>query len=294
MNTHLMRQRLGFIGTGLMGGAMVERLIACGHAPAIWNLEPEKLAPLVARGAQAADSPAAVAARSDVVMLCVLDTAAVESVVFGPGGVAEAGSLGKVLVDHSTAMPEPTVRMAARLHDATGMNWVDAPVSGGPAFARDGQLTVMAGGEPGAVEAVLPVLRHYAARVTHMGPSGAGQMVKVINQAISGVGYVLMAEALRLAEASGIDAARVPECLRGGHADSTMLQFAFPKMLKREFEPPASLARQMLKDLHNVSAEAHRFGLDLPLVAAAEERFARYCEAGGAMRETASVYTLYE
>ena len=148
----------------------------------------------------------------------------------------------------------------------------------------------MAGGPEQAYDAVLPILAAYAANVTVMGPTGAGQTAKVINQAISGVSYVLMAEVLRLAEQSGIDAARIPDCLAGGHADSTMLHFAYPKMLARDFEPPASLASQMLKDLNNVGKEAHRLGLELPLIDSARARFDHYVAAGNGRKETASIY----
>ena len=285
--------RLGFIGLGIMGTAMVERLLAQGRKVTVWNLEPERVPPLTAKGATAAASPQAVAEASDIVLVCVLDTAAVEAVVFGKDGVASAASADKILIDHSTAMPLPTAEMAKRLAAETGMRWVDAPVSGGPAFAREGRLTIMAGGDKAAFDAVLPVMRDYAANATLMGPAGAGQMTKVINQGICGVTYVLMAEVLRLAEEGGIDAARIPDCLAGGHANSTLLHFAYPKMQQRDFEPPASLTRQMYKDLHNVGEEARRLALDLPLIGAAEDRFRRHAEAGNAMRETCSVYELY-
>ena len=150
--------------------------------------------------------------------------------VFGKDGIAGAANADKILVDHSTAMPLPTAEMAKRLAGQTGMRWVDAPLSGGPGFAREGKLTVMAGGEQAAFDAVLPVMRDYAQNMTLMGPAGAGQMTKVINQGICGVTYVLMAEVLRLAEEGGIDAARISDCLTGGHADSTLLHFAYPKM----------------------------------------------------------------
>lgn len=286
-------ERLGFIGLGLMGSAMAEMLLKAGRQVTVWNLEPERIEPLVDQGAIAAVSPAAVADASDVILVCVLDTPAVESVVFGANGIAESGTPDKLLIDHSTAGPLQTAEMARRLAASCGMSWVDAPVSGGPGFAREKRLTIMAGGAEDAFERARPLLDEYAANVTLMGPAGAGQMAKVINQGICGVSYVLMAEMLRLAELSGIDAARIPECLTGGHADSTMLHFAFPKMLARDFEPPASLSRQMLKDLRNVLEEADRLTLDLPLVSEAEQRFSRYADAGGAMRETASIYRLY-
>jgi 3-hydroxyisobutyrate dehydrogenase len=284
---------IGFIGLGLMGSAMAEVLLEDGRRLAVWNREPEALDAFAARGAAVAGNPAAVAAQADVVLLCVLDTDAVRDVTLGPGGVAEAGRPGALLVDHSTTMPKPTEAMARELEARCGMRWVDAPVSGGPGFARERRLTVMAGGAEADIDFLGPLLAAYAGKVTRVGEVGAGQAAKVINQAISGVSYVLMAEVLRLAEESGVDPARIPECLAGGHADSTMLRFAYPKMLERAFEPPASLASQMLKDLKNVRSEAERLGLDLPLVRAATERFAAYADEGGGRSETASIYNLY-
>lgn len=286
------KPRLGFIGLGLMGSAMAERLLQDGYELNVWNLEPERVTAFVEKGATAAESPAAVAAASDIVLLCVIDTPAVEAVVFGRDGVATAGQGATLLVDHSTAMPLPTAEMARRLQAEAGIEWVDAPVSGGPSFALKKQLTIMAGAEPEVFEQVKPILGSYAGNITLMGPTGAGQMAKVINQAITGVGYVLMAEVLRLAEASGIDAARIPQCLQGGHADSTMLRFAYPRMLERQFEPPLSRTKQMLKDLHAVEEEAARLSLDLPLIGAATDRFETYADAGGAA-DTSSIYRLY-
>lgn len=287
------KPRLGFIGLGLMGSAMAERLLQDGYELSVWNLEPEPVTAFVEKGAKAAASPAAVAAASDIVLLCVLDTPAVEAVVFGPEGVAAAGQGATLLVDHSTAMPLPTAEMARRLRAEAGIEWLDAPVSGGPSFALKKQLTIMAGGAPEVFKRVKPILKTYAGNITLMGPAGAGQMAKVINQAISGVSYVLMAEVLRLAEASGIDAARIPQCLHGGHADSTMLHFAYPRMLKRKFEPPLSRTKQMLKDLHAVEAEAARLSLELPLIGMAADRFEAYAEAGGEAADTSSIYRLY-
>ncbi len=284
------KPRLGFIGLGLMGRALAEQLAAAGYPLTVWNLEPERMAGFH----RTAGSPAEVAAHSDIVLLCVTDTAAVESVIFGPNGVAAAGRGATIVVDHSTAMPLPTAEMARRLKAATGADWVDAPVSGGPAFAREKRLTIMAGGEPTAFATVRPVLETYATNITLMGPPGAGQATKVLNQAVSGVSYVLMAEVLRLAEASGIDGALVPAALRGGHADSTMLNFAYPRMLARDFDPPASFAANVLKDLKHVTEEADRFGLSLPLIAAAVARFEAFVAAGGGGKDTSAILEMYE
>ncbi len=287
--------RVGFVGIGIMGEAMVRRLLDRGRGPVtVWNLEPERLDTVVQHGAVAAPSPAAVAADSDITFLCVLHTQAVESVVFGPRGIATSEKqAGKLLVDCSTADPGATREMAARLRRETGMGWVDAPVSGGPHAARTGSLTVMAGGEEADVARARPVLDDLAQNVTRMGPVGAGQTTKVINQAIVGTGFVLMAEALALAEAAGIDAAALPGCLRGGFADSELLRRIYVQMLRRDFDPPASYARQLLKDMKAVKAFAHDAGTDLPLVAAAAARFAEFVNQGNEMADSAAILRLY-
>jgi 3-hydroxyisobutyrate dehydrogenase len=286
--------RIGFIGIGIMGEAMVLRLLERGRPVTVWNLEPERLDRVVPHGAVAAATPAAVAAASDVVILCVLHTEAVARCVFGPDGIASAGpAAGKVLLDHSTAEPAATREMAARLRADTGMGWVDAPVSGGPQAARAGTLTIMMGGDPGEIAALGPVLRDLGTNVTRMGPVGAGQTTKVLNQAIVGTGFVLMAEALAMAEAAGLDAAALPAGLAGGHADGSLLQKIYAQMQRRDFEPPTSYARQLLKDLKAVKAFAHDLDLELPLVEAAAARFADYVARGNEMVDSASVIRLY-
>ena len=286
--------RLGFIGIGLMGEAMTRRLLDRGYTVTVWNLEPERLSLVTPYGARPAQSPAAVTEASDIILMCVLHTAAVESCVFGPDGVASRASRDKLLVDLSTADPAATREMAAKLKDETGMGWVDAPVSGGPPAARDGTMTVMAGGAPEDIETLRPLMADMAGNFTHMGPSGAGQTTKMINQAIVGTGYVLMAEALVLAERAGIDAARLPQALAGGHADSNLLRKLYPQMQARDFDPPRSYARQLLKDLKAVKVFTHELGLDLKVVESAVEQYAEYVSRGNEMSDSASVVRLYE
>jgi 3-hydroxyisobutyrate dehydrogenase len=287
-------QRLGFIGIGLMGEAMTRNLLDRGYQVTVWNLEPERLDTVVPHGARPAASPAAVTEASDIVLTCVLHTAAVESCVFGQEGVAKAARPEKLLIDLSTADPAATRDMAARLRRETGMGWVDAPVSGGPPAAREGAMTVMAGGAPEDIEHIRPLMADMAGNFTHMGPSGAGQNTKMINQAIVGTGYVLMAEALILAERSGIDAARLPQCLAGGHADSNLLRKLYPQMQTRDFEPPRSYARQLLKDMKAVKAFAHDLDLQLAVVEKAAEQYETFVRKGNEMSDSASVVRLYE
>lgn len=286
--------RIGFVGIGLMGEAMVRRLLERGHAVTVWNLEPERLDLVVPHGAVAADSPADVAAASEIVLTCVLHAEAVRNVVLGPQGVVRArGMKGRVLVDLSTADPDATRTMAAMLRAAAGMAWVDAPVSGGPAAARAGTLAVMAGGDAADIAAALPVLRDLAANVTRMGPVGAGQTTKLINQAIVGTGFVVMAEALALAEAAGIDAAAVPACLAGGFADGELLRRLWPHMQQRRFDQPIGYARQLLKDMQAVRSCAEALGQHLPMLEAATMRQEEFVAQGNAMADSAAILRLY-
>ncbi|WP_376985592.1 NAD(P)-dependent oxidoreductase [Bosea sp. R86505] len=286
--------RIGFIGIGIMGEAMVRRLLDLGYPVTVWNLEPERLDTVVPHGAVAAASPADVAAASDIVMLCVLHMAAVERCILAEDGVAAAGRGPTMVIDFSTADPEGTRQVAAKLASLTGAGWIDAPVSGGPQLARTGSMTVMAGGSEADFAKAKPILGQMAGNVTLMGPVGAGQTTKIINQAIVGTGYVVMAEALMLAEAAGIDAARLPQCLAGGHADSSLLQRLYPQMQARAFEPPSSYARQLLKDLKAVSAFSRDLGLDLKVIEQGVQRYKDYVALGHEMTDSAAVVKLYE
>ncbi|MBK1658797.1 NAD(P)-dependent oxidoreductase [Paracraurococcus ruber] len=288
--------RIGLLGVGLMGEAMARRLLARGHQVTAWNLEPERLDLVVPHGAAAAASPAAVVAASEILLCCVLHAAAVENCLFGPGGVATAGRAacaGKRLVDLSTIPPAAARDLATRLRDAVGMGFVDAPVSGGPPAARAGTLTIMAGGDAADVAAALPVLRDLGAQVTRLGETGAGQAAKMVNQAVVGAGFLVMAEALAMAEAAGLDAAAVPAALAGGFADGALLQRIWPLMQARAFDPPLGYARQLQKDLHAVQDYAAGLGLDLPVVGAATGRLDAYVGQGHAMADSVSVIRLY-
>jgi 3-hydroxyisobutyrate dehydrogenase len=250
MTDHL--PKLGFIGIGLMGQPMCLRLLDAGFALTVHDIDPDRLQPVVARGAQVVDTPAEVAVRSDIVLLCLVSSAAVEQVTIGDRGIAGAVAGTKLIVDFSTCDAALTRRLAAQLKQQNGIGWIDSPVSGGPPAAVAGRLTMMAGGDAADVAQIQPVIDVLAGRFTLMGPVGSGQVTKMINQVLVLNNFCVLAEALRLAENNGIDAGRIPECLAGGHADSTMLKHFFPKMIAREFEPPAGFARQVLKDLDMV------------------------------------------
>ncbi len=261
--------KLGFIGTGLMGGPMAARLLAAGHEVAVWNRTPAKLQPLLAKGARKAGSPAEAARGAEIVMTCVTDQRALEEVLFSADGVI-AGSA-KLVVDFSSVAPASARDFAARLSDK-GIHLVDAPVSGGVSGAEKGTLVVMAGGRSEDIERARPVVMHMAQRFTRMGDVGAGQATKLCNQVIVASLVAVIAEAVRLAEATGVDAKQLPEALKGGFADSLPLQIFGARMAARQFEPPLAAASIMLKDLENAAKAAD---VSMPMARAATEIYRR-------------------
>lgn len=263
--------RIGLVGLGIMGVPLARRFAERGYDVIAWNLEPERYALVRGDGVAWAASPAAVRAASDLVFLCVLGDDAVESCCLGPHGFASAGGA-RVLVDLSTTSPAATLAIAPRLAGAA-MDWLDAPMSGGPLAARDGTLTLLVGGDEALCQSVAPVLGAIAANVTRMGPLGAGQTAKVLNQAVVGVNYVLMAELLAMARAAGIDPMLLPRALAGGMADSTILQRILPQMAESAFDPPRARARQLDKDLAAVRAFVADLGLYLPVLEAGIARY---------------------
>ncbi len=264
--------KLGFIGIGLMGKPMTLRLLAGGYKVAVWNRSKDKLVPVTAKGAVAKDSPAEVARFADIVMMCVTDQNSVKEVLFGAGGVAEGAAEGKIVIDFSSIAPSAARDYAAKL-EALGMGYIDAPVSGGTVGAEEGTLAIMAGGKSEQIEFVRPLIAELASRFTRMGESGAGQVTKLANQVIVASLFPVIAEAMRLAEAAGVDAAKLPEALRGGFADSKPLQVFGPRMASRAYEPALGTSNVMLKDLMNAVTLAEEAGVLLPMARAAVERY---------------------
>jgi 3-hydroxyisobutyrate dehydrogenase len=281
--------RLGFIGIGIMGAPSVRRLCRQGWDVTVWNLEPARFAEVETEGAAWAASPAAARAASDVVLICVLGDHAIESVCLGPDGLV-SGTGAEIVIDLSTTSPQMTASLVGR----TGLGWIDCPVSGGPGAAENGTLAMMAGGDATLFERVRPVLADLAGNLTLMGPSGAGQTTKIINQSIVGSTYLVVAEALAMARAAGIEPLLVPDALRGGAADSTVLQTIYRQMASHDFEPPRSRIRQLNKDMHSVGDFSRGHALDLPLQAAAIRQFQAYADQGNDEMDSASISRLYE
>jgi len=284
---------IGFLGIGLMGEPMVLRLLSLGHRVHAWNFVAGRTSRIEEAGATIHADAASVARAADIVLMCVLDTDAVENSVFGPGGVAEGAAPGKVLVDMSTTQPDRSREMAQRLRAGTGMGWVDAPVSGGPPAAAAGKLAIMAGGADADIERVRPVMAVLGQSFTHMGGEGAGQLTKLVNQVIVCTNFAVLAEALSFAERAGIDAARVPEALAGGYADTPMLRHFYPRMLRRDFAP-AGYARQVLKDLDMVQSVAKELKAPLPMTSQAATLYRFAVARGLAEMDAVSVFSLFE
>jgi 3-hydroxyisobutyrate dehydrogenase len=256
---------IGFIGLGTMGGPMAGHLLEAGRQVVVWNRSPTRMTPLVAAGAEAATDPADVASRSAIVMLCVSDTPDVTEVVTGPSGVLDGLAARSIVVDHSTISPAETRRLAD-LAATAGGSWVDAPVSGGSEGAVHGRLSVMVGADPEDYATVQPVMEAYATTVTHVGPVGSGQLVKLVNQVLVVVNQLAASEALLLAQAAGLDLERTLAAVGGGAASSWMLANRGPQMIHRDWRPGFTIDLQQ-KDLRLALEAAESLGVPLPTTA---------------------------
>ena len=285
--------RIGYVGIGLMGLPMTRRLLERGYAVKVCDLVKARTDAAHTAGATVVATPAEAASGADIVLLNLPTTDAVAKVAFGEHGVASALRPPQLVVDFSTVKVDKGRAFAARLREETGCGWIDAPVSGGPPACAAGTLTVMAGGDATEIERIRPLIADIAGQFTWMGPSGAGSTAKMINQLIVGCAHAVMAEAVVLAEAAGIDAARIPECLAGGYADSSMLQKVYPRIVKRDFAPQG-YARQLLKDLEMLNEFAAGLKAPLPMSGQALSLYRMLIQLGYAELDTAAIFKLYE
>lgn len=271
--------KVAVIGVGVMGSAIAERLLDTGVEVHLFDPRSEATGALVCRGASNHAS-AAEAGRAAAFHILSLNSAdVVERAVFGADGLGEAASADTLLIDMSSIDPARTAAFASSLADQAGAAWIDAPLSGGAPAALRGELTLMVGGESEAVERSRPLLDRLAARITHFGPAGAGQTVKLVNQILCALNFLAVAEAVRFAEANGIDAALIPQALAGGRADSRILQEFMAKMARRDFSPTGRIDN-MLKDLETAQQSALANRTPLPLTSLATDLH-RILVAGG-------------
>ena len=284
---------IGYVGVGLMGLPMLKRLVSLGYAVTAYDIAAGQMAAARAAGAQAAGSPAEAARGAELLLLNLPTVAAVEKAVLGEGGAASALEAPQLVVDFSTIPPAKAKELAGKLRAAGGAGWIDAPVGGAPPASGDGTLTVMAGGEKAEFERALPLLKDVSARCTRLGPVGSGLAAKMINQLVVGIGHAMLAEAIVLAEGAGLEAAKVPQALAGGLADSNLMQRFYPRMVRREFAPQGYV-RQLLKDLEMVHEFAAATKSPTPMTAQALSLFRMLAHLGHTELDSTALIKLYD
>ncbi|MBW9117540.1 NAD(P)-dependent oxidoreductase [Rhizobium cauense] len=268
---------IAFLGTGLMGAPMARRLLNSGFAVTVWNRNREKAQDLAQDGATVADTPAAAVAGASVVFTMLTDGNAVEDVLFRQG-VAEALAAGAVVIDSSSISPDAAREHATKLAER-GIAHLDAPVSGGVVGATAGTLAIMAGGDAAVIDELADVFAPLG-RVTHVGPSGCGQLAKLGNQQIVAITIGAVAEAMLLVEAGGGSQDAFRRAIRGGFAESRILDVHGQRMVDRDFGT-AGPSKLQLKDLNNIVATARSLALTLPLTEAVRAEFAEFVDQGG-------------
>jgi len=269
---------IGFIGLGIMGGAMSMNLLRAGFPLTVWNRTAEKMRPLLEAGAKPAKSPKEVAKGSDIVIDMVTDSKDVEEVLIGEEGVIQGARPGTIVVDMSTISPIVTREIAERL-DKKGIRMLDAPVSGGDIGARNATLSIMVGGDADAYEECLPVFQAMGKTITHIGGHGDGQVCKAVNQILVGANVLGVAEALMFAVKAGVDVDRVVTAVSGGAAGSWQLANNGPKMLKGDYAPGFKV-KDYIKDLRIIMETAAETKTPLVETAVVQQMF-RHLDAEG-------------
>ncbi|MGF1499373.1 MAG: NAD(P)-dependent oxidoreductase [Elainellaceae cyanobacterium] len=261
--------KIAFVGMGTMGTPMALNLLKAGHQVTVHNRTRSREEPLAAAGAERAASPQAAAAGAEVIITCVSDSPDVEAVILGEQGIIHGASAGAIAVDMSTISPSVTRRIAQQLA-AKGIQMLDAPVSGGSEGAQRGTLSIMIGGEAAAVERVSPVLEAMGRTITHVGPIGAGQITKAINQVIIAGTYWGVAEGIALGLKAGLEMEKVVQAVGGGAAGSWGLTNRSANMIHNDY-PLGFRVKFHRKDLNIALEAARELGVPLPIAAYVEQ-----------------------
>ena len=257
-----MSERIGFIGLGIMGRGMARNLLKAGFDLRVWNRTSSRMDELVDAGADAGASPSDVAANSDITITCVSDTPDVEAVILGESGVIEGAQTGSLVIDCSTISPQVTQEIAKTLADK-GVHMLDAPISGGSEGAAKGTLAIMIGGDAAQVERAMPVFEAMGQTITHVGDSGAGQTVKLVNQVLVVGNCLAMCEALMLAQAGGVDLTKAYEAVKNGAAGSWMFTNRAPQIIANDWRPGFTVDLQQ-KDVRLILDAADKLGVPVP------------------------------
>jgi 3-hydroxyisobutyrate dehydrogenase-like beta-hydroxyacid dehydrogenase len=290
MKIPLSGEKVGFVGLGNMGGPMARHIHAAGADVIVWNRSDAPAEAAVARGMRRAKSLPELAREIGDGVICInlTNTDVVEALVFGAGGLAEGVGKGAQIIDFGTTGVPATRRFGERL------TWVDAPVSGGQVGAEAGNLTIMAGGGEAAFQRALPILRVVGERITHLGPTGSGQVTKLANQLIVAQTIDAVAQALRLAELAGLDSALVRKALLGGFAESRILDLHGDRMVRRDFAPGGRSTLQ-LKDVRLICELAESLGFESPTLANCRAQWEKFVgEKGFGDLDHSGLFRLYE
>ncbi|MBN2508978.1 MAG: NAD(P)-dependent oxidoreductase [Spirochaetales bacterium] len=284
--------RIGFIGTGVMGGSMAGRLLDAGYPLFVYTRTREKSQPLLERGAAWRDSPGAVAADSTVLITMVGYPSDVEEVYLGPDGVLAKAHKGCLLIDMTTSRPDLARRIAREAARKSCMA-IDAPVSGGDTGARNGTLSIMAGGDEQSFTRALPVLQHLGTNIVFQGGPGAGQYCKMCNQIAIAATMVGVCESLAYAEAAGLEPRRVLESISRGAAGSWSLSNLAPRILDGDFTP-GFFVKHFIKDMGIALESADALGLPLPGLMLAKDLYEKLAAKGLGDAGTQGLYRLYK
>ena len=291
MNSNL--KPIGFIGIGLMGNCLVKRLLVKEYTINIHDKNKNNMEDLVGKkNIFLSESPAKLSQHCDIIFICVDKTENVKDIVFKEDGIIKNASKNTIIIDLSTTLANKTINFSNKLNVERGSSWVDAPMSGGPDKALNGSLAIMIGGEKKIVRKVSPILKNISSNFTYFGPSGSGQIVKMINQILVLNNYAILAEALSFAEAWGIDAKKIPDALSDGHAGSNLLAHIFPRMIKKDFKPQGYTS-QILKDLTMVSDLGNKKNIPLPMTNLTKQLFTILSEKSNENLDGTSIIKLF-
>ena len=284
--------RIGFVGLGVMGRPMAERLCRAGYDLVVWTRTEKNAQGLLDLGARFARSPAEVAAESGIVLSCLLDTDVIEAVYLGPDGLASTAAVGSVFVEHGTFEPSMARAVAKRLA-ARGSGFLDAPISGGAERAATGELACMVGGDPTVLDRIRPVLATLASVVEHVGEVGSGLELKLVNQFLVATHVLAAAEAAELVARLKLPARIAEPVLRAGWANSTMLEQCFGRALRRDFSGASATVGGMAEVLDVVASLVRSTGLPTRLFPIVQDAFAQGLDGGHTKDHLASLVDLY-
>jgi len=287
-----MKQKIGFIGLGIMGRHMASHLLEAGYPLFVYDINPGAVKELVQKGATACPNCREVTVKSELVISMVPDSPDVEKVALGKEGILEAASEGLIYADMSTIAPATAIHVAEEL-GKMGVRCVDAPVSGGETGAKNATLSIMVGGPRELFDELLPTFQVMGKTVTYCGKNGAGQTVKACNQIQVALNLVGMAEAFVLGSKAGVDPAIILQVLSGGYAQTRVMDARGPKVIKGEFEPGFK-SRFHYKDLNIIMDTAKKLNVPLPGTAIAHELFAALMATGRGELDHSAVINIIE